>query len=274
MTQDRKRHEITFKKTVYEIPGMAEVTIQRDVEYGHAGSGPLTMDLYYPAGTKAGVALPAVLFVSGFPDPGFETLAGCKFKDMAGYVSWGQLVAASGLVGVTYSNHEPLADLDRVVAHLRDNSTALGIDGRRIGLWASSGNVPTALGLLMQKSDVPFNSAVLSYGLMLDPDGSLGVARAAAQLGFANPCAGKSVNDLPQELPLMIVRAGKDVTPGLNDTIDRFVVAALARNLPILLMNHSTAPHAFDLVDDTKSSREVMRRMLAFLQAHLGRPLG
>ena len=269
MSQEKKRHEITFKKTAYAIPGMDAVKVRYDVDYASDASGARTMDLYYPPHAKEGTALPAVLFVAGFPDPGFETFAGCKLKEMAGYVSWGQLVAASGLVGVVYSNLEPVEDLDRVLAHLSQRGDSLGIDARRIAVWACSGNVPTALGLLMRKGDLPLAAAVLSYGIMLDPDGSLGVAQAAAQIGFANPCGGRSVADLPQELPLMMVRAGNAATPRLNDTLDRFIAAALARNLPMTLINHATAPHSFDLVDDSETSRDVIRRMLAFLRFHL-----
>ncbi len=269
MSQEKQRHEMTFKKTVYQIPGMEAVTVRRDVVYDNAEAGPLTMDVYYPTGTQPPSGRPAVVFAAGFSDRGLEAMAGCKLKEMAGYISWGQLVAASGMVGVTYTNHEPIADLDRVGAYLRQNAVSLGIDPQRIGVWACSGNVPTALGLLMQTADPPLKCAVLAYGIMLDPDGDLGVARAAAQLGFANPAAGKSVNDLPPELPIMVVRAGRDQMPGLNDTIDRFVGAALARNLPLTVVNHATAPHSFDLLDDSEASRQVIRSMLAFLQSHL-----
>ena len=103
---------------------------------------------------------------------------------------------------------------------------------------------------------------------MLDLDGSHAVAEAAGQWGFVNPCAGKSVDDLPRDLPLFIARAGQD-EPRLNDALDRFVVKALTSNLPITVVNHSTAPHAFDLFDDSETSRETIRRILAFLQFHL-----
>ena len=57
--------------------------------------------------------------------------------------------------------------------------------------------------------------------------------------------------------------------PGLNDALDRFVGAALAADLPVTLMNHATGPHAFDLFDDTTTSRDIVKCMLAFLQLHL-----
>ena len=265
MTQTRVRHEITFKKTVYEIPGMDAAKLQPDVPYDDTG---LTMDLYAPAEKREGTRLPAVIFVAGFPDPGFESFAGCKFKETAGYVSWGKLAAASGIVGITYTNRASVADLDRLMTFVQKNAEVLGIDERRIALWACSGNVPTALGFLLQPNSAAC-TAVLSYGLMLDPDGSVGIERAAAQLGFANPCARRNVAELPKDRPLMIVRAGQDAVPGVNASIDHFVAAALGCNLPVTVVNHPTAPHSFDLLDDTEASREVIRTILAFLRFHL-----
>jgi hypothetical protein len=266
MSQEAQRNEMTTKTVVLELPGMDAVTIQRDVPYQITESGALTMDLYRPA-VSSSAALPAVVFVSGYPDPGFERMLGCKLKDMGHYVSWGRLVAASGLVAVTYSNHEP-ADVHALLAYLRQNAASLGIDASRLGVWAGSGNVPMALSLLMEPPG-SFQCAVLSYGFMLDLGGATHVANAAAQIGFANPCAGKSIDDLPRDLPLFVVRAGQDQMPHLNDSIDAFMGAALTRNLPVTLANHPTGPHAYDLVDHSETSREMIRNVLAFLRFHL-----
>jgi hypothetical protein len=57
--------------------------------------------------------------------------------------------------------------------------------------------------------------------------------------------------------------------PHLNETIDDFVAGALARNLPVTLVNHASAPHAFDLLDDSGASRETIRSLLGFLRIHL-----
>jgi acetyl esterase/lipase len=104
---------------------------------------------------------------------------------------------------------------------------------------------------------------------MLDLEGADGTASAASMFGFVNPCAGRSVEDLPQKPPLLIVRAGQDRMPRLNETLDRFLSKALARNLPLTFVNHPDAPHAFDLFDDTETSREIVRQILAFMQFHL-----
>ena len=95
------------------------------------------------------------------------------------------------------------------------------------------------------------------------------VADAARQMGFVNACAGKSVEDLPREMPLFIARAGQDQMPGLNDALDRFMIKALTCNLPVTFVNHPRGPHAFDLLDDSEGSREIIKRILAFLRFHL-----
>jgi hypothetical protein len=111
--------------------------------------------------------------------------------------------------------------------------------------------------------------AVLLYGYTLDLDGSTAIVEATKRWGFSNPCAGKSVDDLRRDVPLFVVRAGQDQMPGLNEALDRFGGRALACNLPITIVNYSVAPHAFDLFLDNESSREIMRRLLKFLQFHL-----
>jgi hypothetical protein len=55
----------------------------------------------------------------------------------------------------------------------------------------------------------------------------------------------------------------------LNETIDRFLVGALSHNLPVTFVNYAPAPHAFDLVDDSESSREIIRQILSFMRFHL-----
>ena len=269
MSQDTKPDHISKKVVVYRVPGMDEVKVRRDVEYGAAGAGALTMDIYYPPGAEGGALTPAVVLVAGFPDPGYEAKVGRKFKEMGASVSWGRLAAASGLAAITYTNREPAADLHALLEHVRRSAAALGIDGDRVGLWASSGNVPLALSALMREGGGRLKCAVLCYGYTLDLDGSTRVAEATRAWGFVNPCAGKSVADLPPRVPLFVVRAGRDEIPHLNETLDRFLAHALTHNLPVTLTNHPSAPHAFDLFDDGEASREIVRQILSFMRTHL-----
>ena len=117
------------------------------------------------------------------------------------------------MVAITYVNREPVADLHALLDHVQHNAGSLGVDADRIGIWASSGNVPLALSLLMQGEGVSFRCAVLAYGYMLDLDGTTAVAEGARMFRFANPNTGRSLDDLKPTVPLFIARAGEDQNP-------------------------------------------------------------
>jgi hypothetical protein len=256
--------EMAMKTVVFRMPGMDEVSVRRGVTYLTTEAGALTMDAYSPVGDGL---KPAVVIVMGYPDVGVPLVFGCQFREMGWVVSWARLLAASGMVGVVYETRNPAADADAVLACVRKNAAGLGIDATRLGVWACSGHVPVALSMLM---DGNLQCGVLSYGFMLDLDGATAVANAAAQFRFANASAGRRVEDLPAQTPLLIVRAGLDQFAGLNDSIGRFVADALRCNLPVTVVNHPTGPHAFDILDDSEASRNVVRAMLAFLKTNLG----
>jgi len=268
MRNHDQRHDIARKKVVHEIPGMQAVRLRRDEAYGPA-EGDARMDVYYPPHTESGSPLPTVLFVMGYSDAGAKRILGCRAKEMESFISWARLTAASGMAAITYTTGgDPAADARAVLRHLRHRAGELAIDGASIGLWACSGHVPNALSVLMEEGE-SLKCAALFYGYMLDLDGSSGVAEGARAFGFVNPGAGKSVADLPRDTPLFIARAGRDELPGLNETIDHFLAGALACNLPVTLVNHASAPHAFDLMHDSETSREIIRQTLAFLRFHL-----
>ncbi len=260
--------EITKQRVVYQLPGMEEVTVRRGVEYLATEAGSLTLDLYYPKGHEPGGATlrPAVVIVLGYPDVGVTTPFGCQFREMGMMVSWCQLFAASGMVGVVYETRNPADDVNSVLSYLQENSHALGIDEKRIGVWTCSGNAPVALSVLM---DGRARCGVLCYGITLDLGGGVDVARAAGQYHFANPTAGRRVEDLPTDTALFIARAGQDQVVGLNEALDRFLAAMVRCNLPVTFVNHATGPHGFDYADDSEESRQVVRAALAFLQANL-----
>jgi len=270
MTNDN----LAMRRAVYEMPGMERVSVRRDVIYRTTDAGPLTLDVRMLPGNEP---RPAVILVEGYNDAGFEKVFGSRFKDTAMVVSWAELIAASGMTAITYTNREPAADLNALLDYVCQNARSLGIDADRIGLLATSGHVPVALSALMRgpgpkgpslRLAVPRAGALL-YGFMLDLDGATGVAEAAQTFRFANPNAGKSLDDLPEHLPLFVVRAGLEQFPHLNDSIDRFVAKAVALNRPITLVNHATGPHAFDLLDDSGTTRAIIQQTLDFLQSRL-----
>jgi hypothetical protein len=66
-----------------------------------------------------------------------------------------------------------------------------------------------------------------------------------------------------------VARAGQDAIPGMNDSIDRFVTAAIVANASLTFMNHPLGEHGFDNQNDDERSREIIRSAIAFMQTHL-----
>jgi len=232
-----------------------------------AGDDALTMDVYSPPEANNAMRIPAVVIVLGYPDVGVPNPLGCQFKDFGMSVSWARLLAASGMVAVIYTTRNPAKDVHAVLQHLRQNAALLGVDEHRIGTLAASANVVVAVSALTHDADL--RCAALLYGYTLDLDGGTAVADASKTFGFVNACAGQSVDDLPGHIPLFVARAGEDQFGGLNGTLDCFLMKALARNLPLSFVNYATGAHGFDLDDDSGSSREIVRQVLAFLRFHL-----
>jgi dienelactone hydrolase len=261
--------ELAKLRVRYSIPGMEAVTVRRDLPYRTTEAGSLTFDVYYPAGAEPGERRPAVLIVCGYSDAGFPNVFGCSFKEMGQSISWGEMIAASGMAAILYSNREPVEDVQAILQHIRDHAASLGIDETRLGIWAGSGNVPLAVWLMMERVWADLRCAVLCYGFMLDMHGSTAVADMQKTFRFANPGAGKSVDDVRDDVPLLVARSGRDQFAGINSSIDAFVAAALQKNLPVTLINHADAPHGFDLFHDSETSREIIRHILRFLQFHL-----
>src|SRR5262245_50617896 len=264
--------ELAKMAVVYSIPGMEAVRVRRDVAYRTTESGPLCFDVYYPPGAAPISQLPAVLFIHGYSDAGVPNVFGRTFKDMGHPVSWAQLIAASGVVAILYSNRQPVDDLEAILQYLRENATWLGIDGSRLGLFASSAHVPLALSLLMQPERREVKCAVFCCGYMLDLNGASSVADMQKLYPFANPCAGKSMEDVRRDVPILVARAGRDQF-GVNESLDSFIAGALHQDLPVRLVNHPGVPHAFDLFDDTEATREIIREILRFMQFHLVGPV-
>jgi dienelactone hydrolase len=155
------------------------------------------------------------------------------------------------------------------MSHIRGDASALKIDADRIGIWACSANVLTALTVLSGERREFLKCAVLYYGLMLTPDQKYRDAITALTKQVAFSVQGiEKIKVIHGDLPLFIVRAGQDMEI-FNQAIDHFVSAALAANVPLTVINDAEGGHGFDLGNDTDASRDIIRRSLEFLEFHL-----
>ncbi len=257
-TADREAilREIAKKRVVYALPGMDDVRVHSgtyDTGYEH-----LAMDIYAPA---SGGPAPVVILAFGYADPPGQ------IRQYGPVTSWARLMAASGMAAVIHATNECAENIHAVIRHLRANAGALGVDAARIGVFAESANVSVALSALMR--DPTIKCAALLTGFTIDLDGSTTVADAAKQYMFTDACAGRTVDDLPDGVPMLFLRAGREHFPGLNDALDTVVARCVARNLPVTLVNHASGTHGFEFDQDSELSREMVRRVLAFLQWHL-----
>ena len=255
------------RRVCLRLDGMTAVTVQRNISYSST-DGYRRFDLYHPPRQTDGV-WPAVIIVGGYPGSMEPRPGAFTYKEIGWTVSMCQLIAVSGMVAIAYTNRDPVSDLQDLLQHLHGSAASLRIDPGRVGVVAVSGNVPTAVSTIMQDAARAPACAAFAYGCLVDLDGATDVADAARQFGFAYPNVGRTIADLRRDVPLFIARAGRDQFPAMNASIDRFIHHALNANLPITLVNHADGPHAFDLFDDSRMSREILRQTLRFLRQHL-----
>ena len=259
--------EIKPMRVVYSVPGMERVKVQKNLIYKKAGDLELQMDVYAPPDLKRGERRPAVIFVSG--DAPWEILK--DLKDWGVYVSYGQLAAASGFVGVTFNHRstekftkirDAAQDVDDAIAYARGHADALGIDPDRICLWAYSAGGPFLRSMLRDKP--AFVRCVVGYYSMFGLPQGAAPEEVVREFTVSN-YLGQNPKSVP---PLMVVRAGRDV-PFINDSVDEFLREAVKQNLSIEFVNYVEGTHGFDVDINTERTREIIKRTLEFVKKHL-----
>jgi acetyl esterase/lipase len=260
--------EMVRMRVVLRVPGMDAVQVRRDLVYRTVAGEALHMDVYSPAGPPR--ARPAVVLVHGGPIP--RTGA----KNMGVFVSYGEMLAASGCVAVTF-DHRFLAperltdagqDVEDLLSHVRTTADSLGVDPERLALWAFSGGGPLLTAGLRERP--PWLRALVAYYAVLDlqlaPPGAENDLDPEVRRTFSAILGlGDDARSAP---PILVARAGLD-NAWLNDGIDRFVHAATAGGATLDLLNHPGGRHGFDILDDDPRSRQIIRRTFDFLRDHL-----
>jgi acetyl esterase/lipase len=256
--------EMVKMRILLRVPGMDAVKVRRNLVYRTADGQPLHMDVYSPPGPPR--ARPVVLLVHGGPIP--RTGA----KNMGVFVSYGELLAASGFVAVTFDHRflapNRLVEASEDVAELVAHGGSLGVDPDRLALWAFSGGGPLLAAPLRERP--AWLRAVVAYYAVLDlqqppPGGDDGIGPEMRRDFSAVVGLGEDARSGP---PVLVARAGLD-HPWLNDGILRFVQAALAGGAALDLLNHPDGRHGFDVLDDHARTAQIIQHTLAFLGDHL-----
>jgi dipeptidyl aminopeptidase/acylaminoacyl peptidase len=266
--------EMARKRIVYHLSGMEDVPVRSDIVFKTAGDLALNMDLYSPGEQAPGSLLPAVIFVSG----GDASAFALRTRQIGMYISYGQLLAAAGFVGIVFDHRglegytqlrEVGEDTDDLVAYVRTNAASLGIDPDRLCIWAFSAGPIYGLRTAFRNAP-PFVRCVIAYygGMSLLNKMYFHYAPEEEAL-FREFSAVHYLREYPASIPpLFVVRAGLD-RAFLNESIDEFVQVAVANNLPITFMNHPSGLHSFDTLNDDDRSREIIRASLEFIRTNL-----
>jgi acetyl esterase/lipase len=261
------------KPIVYRVDGMRDVRARRDVVYKSDAGADLKMSIYAPARLSGDARVPAVFFVHGGPIPAQITPP----TQWGVFVSYGELAAASAMVGVTFNHrlHAPTdygrsqSDVAAAIQYVREHAAEFNVDADRIALWFFSGGGPLLSAFLRDRPD--YVRCVLAFYAFLDLRGMAPADADAATLArVAALSAAAHVREKAGNLPIFVARAGLD-QPMINHTIDLFVQEALAGNALLEVMNHPTGRHGFDILDDNERSREIIARAVAFAQVHVRR---
>ena len=265
--------EVASQRIVYAVPGMEKIRARKDLTYKRVADTELKMDVYHPQHLPNGARRPAVVFIHGGAlPPNLRT----KPKEWGAYVSYGQLAAASGFVGITFNHRfygwdmkalaDARSDVADAIAYIRSNAERLGIDRDHICLWSLSAG---SLFLGSSISDAPsfIRCMVFYYAVMnLEPLRKERPAITDEVTREFSPIyrlegASKAF------APIFIARAGRD-EPDLNVAVDRFIQAAVSRKATLDFSNHAEGQHGFDVLDDNERTREIIRRTLEFIKAH------
>ncbi len=240
---------------VLKVPGMDQVQTAT-VEYTTGRK----MDLYYPGAFDFSKPAPVVIFVMGYSTNYTMNWFGAKLKDLGQYVSWGELVAASGMIGVAYETDYPDDDLETLLRYLRQNGASLGVDSRRIGIFTCSGNSLTALGAMAAKGRD--YSSSLRCGVVMYPIISYFMNKGDQVM----PAPFK--RELRTDLPIFMVTVGQE-RPEWAEAVDTFLAGVDGKGYPLEVANYAQGIHGFDTDQDTDESRALVSHAVAFMKEQL-----
>jgi hypothetical protein len=208
----------------------ADITVAMDVEYARVGTTRLAMDVYKP-NAASGARTPALIF--------FNRATGA---DRSGrfYAAWARAAASRGIVGILPDLRQgsEAADFALLVAYLSAHAAEHGIAG--LAVYAGSGNVSNAFPAVEDPKQTAIGAAVMYYG-------------------------SAPIREFRLDLPVLYVRAGLD-RPPVNESIASLTALAVSQNAPVTLLNYAGGHHAFEIVDDTDATRQVIDQTLDFVK--------
>jgi hypothetical protein len=247
-SQKEKELVSGIASTVYTVPAMDRVLVKVNAEFGEDRY----MDIYYPPDYDFSAVLPAVIIYNGF--------SGLRVKNMGGQIDWAALVAAHGMIGITYDPVYAEKDFAILLETLVRKSRELGIDAGRLGLVSSCGNCSNGLREFRAKESEFYNglnTGVFLYGTVPWTD------------------------DIRTGTSMLLVKTGSGLTNEIIESMDVFVQKAPEAGIKAELINYKEGNKNFDTTEQPcnpweygfnkkyTSDCDVMKNILGFLQQEL-----
>ena len=88
------------------------------------------------------------------------------------------------------------------------------------------------------------------------------------QIGFSYPQPLKDREVNLHNIPILLVRVGKELNLLINKSIDRFLEKQISLNQSVEFINYPEGQHGFDVLDDTTETREIIKRILEFIKSN------
>jgi acetyl esterase/lipase len=244
--------------------------MERDLVYRIEGKRVLRLDLYRPAHVDHA---PPVFLVNG--DATEEVIA--TAKDWGVYRSYGEHLAARGLVGVPFNHRSTdrgeatdaaAADVRSAIEFVRERASEFGVDPGRVGVWVFSAGGPFGLAPLLQRRPDWLRCAAGFYTFW-----DLAPFRESLRPPIEErirkwSCVTALDAETPDLPPLLLARAGRDSAAAVEGA-DTFTRRARELGVDLTVLDHPTGQHGFDTRDDDERSREIIRETLDFFVRHL-----
>lgn len=203
---------------------------------------------------------PVVIFVHGGPIP-----EGHVPRDWEGFVGYGTLAAAHGLVGVTFDHrlfsdmHYPQSaeDLAEVVERTRELDV---VDPDRVALWLYSGGGPLAVDWMVRQPTW-LRAIAWTYPVLAPPPDWPGDGPRFDAVTAVGGCAA---------LPKLLVRVGDEFVP-LAQGQDAFVTAAQEAGAALDVIEIPSAAHGFEGHGENAAARASVEEAMAWMAATLRR---
>jgi tetratricopeptide (TPR) repeat protein len=225
---------------VYHIPAMDKVTVLKQVYKIVHQDTILNFDIYYPPAFDKKKNLPVVVFNNG--------VGSMEVPEWQIYKDWARLMAANGMIAINHQSRQGKTqkDLEDLLEHLRKQSEELKIDKDNMGVWVCSANSQTGWPVVNDPKHDFIKAIAIYYGVTRPQD------RVVRR----------------RDLEILLVRAGLD-SHTINVGYEELMASALRSDAHVEFINYPEGQHAFDAVDNTARSKEIILQTVDFFTRNL-----